>query len=237
MALAALIFPLINASRASSQITACANNLRELGVALTAYSEHHNGMFPQVPERGNLGAAGVFGPTLVDAGYLRDPRMLVCPGSPLADRADFHIPTLDELRSAKADRLKELQRDMGGSYGYALGYRDNGIYKPTRNLRRETFAIAADMPAEDLTEHQTSPNHGWSGHNVLLEGGRVVYLKNLPSGRLGRQHLPQRPEPNRRRLPRERRRHRPQQCAAVSVISIAVERSARSRRSRRDLRA
>jgi hypothetical protein len=180
VALAALIFPLINASRASSQITACANNLRELGVALTAYSEHHNGMFPQVPERGNLGAAGVFGPTLVDAGYLRDPRTLVCPGSLLADRADFHIPTLDELRSAKADRLKELQRDMGGSYGYALGYRDNGIYKPTRNLRRETFAIAADMPAEDLTtcaEHQTSPNHGWSGHNVLLEGGRVVYLK------------------------------------------------------------
>jgi hypothetical protein len=181
VALAALIFPLINASRASSQITACANNLRELGVALTAYSEHHNGMFPQVPERGNLGAAGVFGPTLVDAGYLRDPRVLVCPGSLLADRADFHIPTLDELRSAKADRLKELQRDMGGSYGYALGYRDNGIYKPTRNLRRETFAIAADVPAEDLTtcaEHQTSPNHGWSGHNVLLEGGRVVFLKN-----------------------------------------------------------
>ena len=70
---------------------------------------------------------------------------------------------------------------MGGSYGYALGYRDNGVYKPTRNLRRETFAIAADMPAEDLTtcaEHQTSPNHGWSGHNVLLEGGRVVFLKN-----------------------------------------------------------
>jgi hypothetical protein len=181
VALAALIFPLINASRASSQITACANNLRELGVALTAYSEHHNGLFPQVPERGNLGAAGVFGPTLVDAGYLRDPRTLVCPGSPLADRADFHIPTLDELRAAKADRLKELQRDMGGSYGYALGYRDNGVYKPTRNLRRETFAIAADMPAEDLTtcaEHQTSPNHGWSGHNVLLEGGRVVFLKN-----------------------------------------------------------
>jgi hypothetical protein len=178
VALAALIFPLINASRASSQITACANNLRELGVALTAYSEHHNGVFPQVPERGNLGTAGVFGPTLVDAGYLRDPRILVCPGSPLADRADFHIPTLDELRSAKADRLKELQRDMGGSYGYAFGYRDNGIYKPTRNLRRETFAVAADMPAEDLAEHQTSPNHGWSGHNVLLEGGRVVFLKN-----------------------------------------------------------
>jgi hypothetical protein len=180
VALAALVFPLINASRASSRITACANNLRELGVALTSYSEHHNGMFPEVPEHGNLSAAGVYAPTLIDAGYLRNPRIVVCPGSPLADRASLHIPTLDELRSAQANRLSELQRDMGGSYGYALGYRENGVYKPNRNLRRATFAIAADMPADDLancTDHQTSPNHGWTGHNVLLEDGRVVYLR------------------------------------------------------------
>jgi hypothetical protein len=180
IALAALVFPLINASRASARVTACANNLRELGVALTAYSEHHNGMFPEIPEHGNLSAAGVYAPKLVDAGYLHDPRVLICPGSPLADRAGFRIPTLDELRGAAGDHLSELRRNMGGSYGYALGYREKAVYKPTRNLRREMFAIVADMPAEDLTvgaEHQTSPNHGWSGHNVLLEGGRVVYLR------------------------------------------------------------
>jgi hypothetical protein len=180
MALAALVFPLINASRASARITACANNLRELGVALTSYSEQHNGMFPEVPENGNLSAAGVFGPKLVDAGYLRDPRTLICPGSPLADRPGFRIPTLDEIRGASGDHLSELQREMGGSYGYALGYREKGAYRPTRNLRREAFAIASDMPAEDLVvgaERQTSPNHGWTGHNVLLEGGRVVYLR------------------------------------------------------------
>lgn len=180
VALAALVFPLINASRASARITACANKLRELGVALTAYSEHHNGMFPEVPERGNLSGAGIYGPKLIDAGYLRDPRILICPGSSIADRVGFRIPTLDELRAANADRLSELHRDMGGSYGYVLGYRDKGTYRTTRNLRRETFAIAADMPADDLAlrpEHQASPNHGWNGCNVLLEGGRVVYLK------------------------------------------------------------
>jgi hypothetical protein len=180
VALAALVFPLLNASRASARITACANNLRELGVALTAYSEHHNGMFPEVPEHGNLSAAGVYAPTLVDAGYLSNPRILICPGSPLADRPGFRIPTLDEIRGATGDQLSRLHRDMGGSYGYALGYRENGTYRPTRNLRREAFAIASDMPAEDIVvgaERQTSPNHGWSGHNVLLEGGRVVYLR------------------------------------------------------------
>jgi hypothetical protein len=180
VALAALVFPLINASRASSRIAACANNLRDLGAALTSYSEHHNGMFPEVPEHGNLSAAGIYAPKLIDAGYLHNPRIVVCPGSPLADRASLHIPTLDELRAANADRLIELQRDMGGSYGYALGYRANGVYKPIRNLRRETFAIAADMPAEDPAngiDRQASPNHGWTGHNVLLEDGHVVYLR------------------------------------------------------------
>ena len=127
-----------------------------------------------------MSAAGVYAPKLIAAGYLRDPRILICPGSPLADRPSFRIPTLDEIRSARGERLNELQCDMGGSYGYALGYREKGVYRPTRNLRRETFAVAADMPAEDLTicsVHETSPNHGWTGHNVLLEGGRVVYLR------------------------------------------------------------
>jgi hypothetical protein len=62
---------------------------------------------------------------------------------------------------------------MGGSYGYAFGYRDNGRYKPTRNRYRDTFALAADVPADDLN---SSPNHGRAGQNVLLEDGHVIYL-------------------------------------------------------------
>ena len=65
---------------------------------------------------------------------------------------------------------------MGGSYGYALGYRENGVYKPTRNLYRETFALASDAPTANC---QISLNHGSSGHNVLLEDGHVVYLRDI----------------------------------------------------------
>jgi hypothetical protein len=173
VAAVALIFPLIHASRAHSQVAACANKLREIGLALTGYSERHSGLFPEVAESGNLSAAGVYAPRLVEAGYLSDSRIVICPGSPLADRPDFRIPKLDEVREASPERLRELQATMGGSYGYALGYRENGKYKPTRNRYRDDFAVAADVPADDLS---TSPNHGRSGYNALLEDGHVIYL-------------------------------------------------------------
>ncbi len=171
---AALIFPLINSSRANSQIAICANKLREIGLALTGFSERHNGLFPQVPETGNLAAAGVYAPTLIDSRFISDPRVVICPGSPLAEQPGFRIPRLDEIQEARAEQLAELRRKMGGSYGYVLGYRDNGVYKPTRNLYREKFAIASDAPSDDL---DNSPNHGRNGYNALLEDGHVVYLR------------------------------------------------------------
>jgi hypothetical protein len=170
----ALVLPLINTSRANSQVAICANKLREIGLALTGYSERNGGLFPEVPESGNLSAAGIYAPTLIDAGFLTEPRLVICPGSPLADRPGFRIPRLDEIRTADRQQLAELRRNMGGSYGYVLGYRENGKLKPTRNLYRERFALAADVPADDLAN---SPNHGRSGYNALLEDGHVVYLR------------------------------------------------------------
>ena len=85
VAIMAMVFPLVHASRARSQIAACANKLREIGLALTGYSERQNGLFPEVAESGNLSMAGVYAPTLVDSGFLDDSRIVICPGSKLAD--------------------------------------------------------------------------------------------------------------------------------------------------------
>jgi hypothetical protein len=170
----ALVFPMIHATRVNAQVAACANKLREIGVALIRYSDRHNGSFPQVAESGNLAASGVYAPILIDGGYLTDPRTVICPASTMADDVKFRIPTLDELRTAQGKDLAELQRCMGGSYGYALGYRENGKYKATRNLYRDSFALASDVPAEDCSP---SPNHGRGGYNVLLEDGHIVFLR------------------------------------------------------------
>jgi hypothetical protein len=174
-AAAALIFPLVNVSRANARVTACANKLRQVGVGLTQYSEQHNGFFPRVEESGGLAVGGIYAPTLLSEGYVTDPRMFVCPSSDLADVTSFRIPSLSELRAADGDKLAGYRASMGGSFGYALGYREKGTYKPTRNLYRDCFALASDAPSEDGS---ASPNHGWLGHNVLLEDGHIVYLRS-----------------------------------------------------------
>jgi hypothetical protein len=172
---AGLIFPLLDVNRSNARVFACANNLRDVGMAMTQYSEHQNGFFPRVAETGSLAAAGIYAPTLLAGGYVTDPRLFVCPGSQLADDPSLRIPTIAELQAASGDELVQLHRRMGGSYGYDLGYRQAGVYRPTRNLYRETFALVADAPSEDCS---SSPNHSGKGHNVLLEDGHVVLLKS-----------------------------------------------------------
>lgn len=169
----ALVLPMISASRSNAQILACANNQREIGFGLTQYSEQHNGYFPAVPETGSLAAAGIYAPTLLSTGYVKNPRLFVCPNSSVADDGSLRIPTLAQVQQASGEKLAQLRHEMGGSYGYALGYRQAGVYHPTRNLYRDTFALVADMPSDD---HASSMNHNGRGHNVLLEDGHVVFL-------------------------------------------------------------
>jgi hypothetical protein len=170
---AALVIPMISASRSNAQIASCANNEREIGMALSQYSEHQNGYFPRVPEHGSLAAAGIYAPTLLSTRYVTNPRLFVCPASSVADNQNLRIPSIADLEHASGKELVELRQQMGGSYGYALGYRQDGVYRPTRNLYRPSFALLADMPSEDFT---SSPNHAGRGHNVLLEDGHVVFL-------------------------------------------------------------
>lgn len=88
----------------------------------------------------------------------------------------FVIPTLAQVEATQSDEeLKQLQETMGGSYGYTLGFQQNGAYYPTRNLRRANFALASDAPSPWLPNHQ-SENHDRHGQNVLFEDGHVRFL-------------------------------------------------------------
>ncbi len=168
----ALLFPLLHSNIASARVAACSNKLRELGLALTDYSEHHSGLLPVAAEKGNLAAAGVCAPTLIDARYLDDSQAVVCPASELASDGEFRVPTVNELENAHGQQLLDIRRKMGGSFGYVLGYRQDGVYRFVRDRRRPQFAIASDLPLNA----SRAANHGGAGRNVLLEDGRVVYL-------------------------------------------------------------
>jgi hypothetical protein len=175
VAAALLFFPAVNQSRFAARLSGCQDNLRQLGMAMTTYSMVHNRFFPAVSPDGRLSTAGVVAVRLRDLGFVTDPRIVICPASPMADQASaFHMPTLAQLETADAKELPRLYQIMGGSYGYSLGYIANGRYCTPQNLRRARFAIVADAPAAAPPYH--SLNHNGCGQNVLFEDQHVQYL-------------------------------------------------------------
>ena len=162
--------------RFAARVRGCQNNLRQIHASLVNYSNIHQGNFPGVPTAGKSAVAGIFGPVLVEDGYLEQPTALVCPSSPLAVGQQFKMPTRKQLEAASGAQLKQMQQILGGSYGYSLGYhQEKAGYCPPRNLGRAGYALVSDTPSPDPVNLQ-SPNHLGRGQNVLYEDGHVEFL-------------------------------------------------------------
>jgi hypothetical protein len=170
-----LFFPSVMKGRFEQQVAYCSENLRQLGTGLWQYSENHDGYFPYVPAQGNYAAAGIFGPTLHRAGLLPEVQTLLCPSSPQA-KADTALVSLEKLDKAQGPQLAQLRNQMGGSYGYALGYEKDGRYYGNKNRSRARFALLADSPSsKDGARY--SLNHDGRGQNVLYEDGHVQFQR------------------------------------------------------------
>ena len=177
MLVAAMLFlPAIANSWFRSDIRMCQRNLQQLGVALHGFSDINERLFPKIPVSGNRSAAGIYGPILYHAGYFDNERLLVCPGSSLAQNiSGWRIPTLQELDEAEGVELETLRRSMGGSYGYPLGYVVLRRHYPPRNEGRAFYALMSDAPSLHLPGRR-SINHLGRGQNVLYEDGRVEFI-------------------------------------------------------------
>lgn len=173
VALGMLLFPAVLNSRTQAQLRACEKNLLTLGRALAQYSQLHDGRFPEVPLEGKLAVAGIYAPTLRDAGLI-DHRDVICPAGKSCRWSNFRLPSVNEIRAAEGETLRVLQCRVGGSYGYTLGYVEKGRYHGPRNRARATFALMADSPAQHPAVHSDDP--ACRGQNVLFEDGHVSFL-------------------------------------------------------------
>jgi hypothetical protein len=176
LAVTMIFFPAISQSRYSARLVACQDNLRQIGVALAQYSGFHNGLLPDVETEKNLALPGLFAAQLNERQLLSNPRTLICPASDQVNAAKFHVPSIEELRNARGQKLAELRSGLKGGYGYNLGYvNKNHAYQPAKHLQRSTFALMADAPQIGLPSPR-SINHGNGGQNVLFEDGHADYL-------------------------------------------------------------
>lgn len=180
LALGMMLLPAIQESREASRRHACKNNLRLVGQALHGYDEEHAGMAPHVQPGEN---AGIFAVRLADSGFIDHAelaKLLVCRASSLGgDVASglktVRVPTAAELRRAKGAELASMQRLMGGSYAYRLGYVNGSVYVPMNRCRSSQSPILSDAPDAVRSGRWQSQNHGGCGQNVLFKDGGVRY--------------------------------------------------------------
>lgn len=179
VAMCMLFFPAVLKSRFQAQILTCQDNLREIGMSLVDYSRANRGYFPRIPRSGPHAVAGSYAPQLVQSGRLADPIRVRCPGDkspPLPLRQNPLTVTVQQLEEMAETELAVIQREMGGSYGYTLGYVENGEYHDVKNQGRATFAVMADAPSDLLSG--SSSNHGAAGQNVLFEDMHVDFTSS-----------------------------------------------------------
>ncbi len=171
-----LFWPAMNQSRFAARVRSCQNNLRQLGVSLSTYSQHYPGQFPTIDVNHKLSRSGIYAVILREQGLLPEARLVICPASDLAERKDdFNVPTFDQLMRAQAEKLNALRKQMGGSYSYSLGFYQDGRYQPPKDRRRATHALMADAPNHQAPDRFSS-NHGGCGLNVLFEDLHVGYI-------------------------------------------------------------
>ena len=185
-----VIIPALAAGRLEARKTACQDQLRQFGTAVTQYVNHSpQERMPAGAETGREAFAGVFMIRLNEAGLLADPDIRWCPSldqpptmeAALTDLAS--VPTLEDLHGATVDQLRQIQQFAGGHYAYNLGVMEEDRLKSPRFEARSSFAIMSDAPLSgitDSTQHGKVVGHNATGINVLYEDGRVRFIQ-LPS--------------------------------------------------------
>ncbi len=180
-----LIFPALLNSRVQARTAQCGNNLQNIYQALASYSDTFGGNLPSAPPGDRLAVGGGFAPVLHTAGYLNEPRQLLCPGSPMAELPVFVIPSPEQIRSMPEG--KELDAGLANlsSYTMSMGYEEDGRYHGLRNLGRTNFALISDVPDPTSVSFH-SHNHA-GGQNILFGGGNVRYV-TAPISTVGNDH-------------------------------------------------
>jgi hypothetical protein len=171
-----LVAPLLLDAVQESRERRAERSLQRMSAALQGYAEA-KGFYPTPPGTGPLSRAGLYAPTLVsDERIVADDGTVLSPGSALARRGGFRVPSLEELRAAVGTpKFDRMVAEMGGDYGYTLGHRDAaGVLYPIVNRRRVHFPIMADAPDHS---DERSDNHPAGLHHVLYEDGHVERLR------------------------------------------------------------
>lgn len=180
LAVSMLLFPALGASREGTRRRGCEANLHSWYLALSEFSDDHDGLLPRVNPHDYAGTIIV---QLVSQEYAtpeQAAQWLLCASSRLADdvrtgRVRIHFPDARHLQVMRQHQLAQLCRLASGSYAYPLGYvdLDGRNYHCPRNDGSWQTPLMSDEPSFELAGN-LSANH-CGGQNVLYADGAVRF--------------------------------------------------------------
>jgi hypothetical protein len=185
LAVGMLVFPALRDSREATRASICQNHLGELFVRLVGHAENNGGYFPQIGPYEN---AGMFAVRLVEGGYAGPedlPLLLVCPGSPAAQKMrdgelSIQLPTTLQLAAMSPSDLMEARKNMSPCFAYTLPYRVGRQYIHRQDNRQPFPPILSDACGSEPGQSM-SPNHNGFFQVLCGDGSvRVFVSRHVP---------------------------------------------------------
>jgi len=187
----AMIPPAIHGSRYQSRVASCQNDLRQLGLALTDYSQRHDNALSKLADHGRLTRTGVFAAELLQDAYLTATHRTVCPDAWLAVQGTL-LGTSHGLKGPTAEAAGpqspappwQLVNDWPDMWPDEM---TDGWRPPPSPAESP---LLADAPSANLPG-QSVLSHNGRGRNVLFEDGHVRFLPSAGSIGAADSFLPQ----------------------------------------------
>jgi len=164
-----LAFPFVLGQWRQHERLACANNLRQLFVSLSGYSDQNEGEFPRVEPTGPRSVAGIFVPLLNDAGLLPQ-SSIDCPARSNHPPSKCSVAEMERLYRENPSEYRSMAARLAGHYAYCLGYKEGDSLQGLRRDSGDALALMADRSTD---AGANSDNHAGAGQNVLYVGGNV----------------------------------------------------------------
>jgi prepilin-type N-terminal cleavage/methylation domain-containing protein/prepilin-type processing-associated H-X9-DG protein len=178
--LAGMLLPVLGMARERARRVQCMNNLKQIGLGITLYSDSDRGLRSRVPWDGTiLGGPGQFARSSYNllSNVVASPRIFVCPSCITPGRTQNFV-----------DRPRKLWPLIGLQNGvYDLSY---ALVTPQRWQETADAIVAFDrLTSQGLYINGVTKGSKWTtqgahldaGGNVLFCGGHVKWYRSLPS--------------------------------------------------------
>jgi prepilin-type N-terminal cleavage/methylation domain-containing protein/prepilin-type processing-associated H-X9-DG protein len=197
--LAGMLLPALSSAREKARRANCANNLRQIGLAMIGYADDFSGNFPTcksaqegfspgncancaIPAPNGTTGATQFFRVLVKGQYIPSPKVFVCPSDREAGDISAALGGPNHRKVTAASTWDTMQW-YNKSYFYVSRLNTKQGFRTYVLVADETYGMHTACGANAQPCNQVTPpvssqdNHGTDGRNAVFTDGHVEWVK------------------------------------------------------------